>query len=431
MGFGCASSEIQVYFLICIIVFILINIPKRVIWYHLKNVLLICLLFFASVKFEQIYSQCPGSATCENAYVFCWEELDGFSCTTAQLGDETCRGNCWAGGGAGKPKSRDWWAFMSPGGSVSITLFVGACTGWPFLTMGIWGGCNCVDEIFCQWLHIPSGSSYTYQLDLEPCKVYYLMLDGGFPAGGCDFSFQTTGTGSCEKISGKPRTVCYGYQWNTQTIYSSGIYKEKFKLNPNSCPIDSVVEFKIIPPSEPADVFYITCDNVPFVDIFGRSYTPCKDHLQINLPKSTKSFYCDSSIILTAINVDFAPEWNAECFSGMVRISPNIYITNACNVGETYEFEYTWFKLNDPSHTVISKEEHLFVKDTNEVYCLELNVTVRLGTTQMTCTKTFCESIREGDFTRLIGSLIKSYYRIIGPFMEAPLFRSRILRVCK
>ncbi len=200
---------------------------------------------------------------------------------------------------------------------------------------------------------------------------------------------------------GVPRTICHeaaqpgGYKWHSQRIYDSGIYREQF-TDANCCKFDSVVEFIVLPVPTPANVYYITCDNEPFIDVLGRGWVPCKDHYDIALPKTTDPFKCDSAIKLTAVNVEFSPRWRVQCIGGMVEISPNVSIIKPCSVGETYQFEYRWYKKNQKNVT-ISTDERLMVEAVNEDYCVDVNVKVELETEFALCANTFCETFNEGD----------------------------------
>ncbi len=201
---------------------------------------------------------------------------------------------------------------------------------------------------------------------------------------------------------GVPRTICHeltvpsGYKWHNQRIFSSGIYREQF-TGTDCCPFDSVVQFNVLDVPEKLDVFYITCDNKPYIDGLGRSYTPCKDHFEIVYPKSTDVYRCDSSILLTAVNVNFLPTWRLVCLGGIVELSPNLKVTNSCSAGETYQFEYRWYKKNDLQKNTISNDERIIVESINEDYCLEVTVLVSLGTESMICSRTFCETLSEED----------------------------------
>lgn len=209
---------------------------------------------------------------------------------------------------------------------------------------------------------------------------------------------------------GVKRTLCYeatlpsGFKWHSQLINSSGFYHQELK-DSKCCLFDSVVEFIVLPEPIINDVFYITCDNKPFYDILNHRHYPCLNRQEISFYDITDPFNCDSTIRLTAVNVDFSPSWSAKCFGNKTEIAPNIKIINPCQVGEAYEFYYRWYKMNDPTRTTISKEERILVDSLDEEYCIEITVHTRLDTALAICSKTFCESINEsqvhGNYTKI------------------------------
>lgn len=201
---------------------------------------------------------------------------------------------------------------------------------------------------------------------------------------------------------GAPRTICYeaanpfGYQWHSQLITTSGVYKERI-LQADCCEFDSIVQFTILPYPISPDIYYITCNNTPYIDFRNNRYYPCQDHYEIILNQSTNPNKCDSTIRLTAIHVDYTTKWSAKCIGSKTEISPNINIINPCEAGETYQFEYRWYKKSDPFNRTISTGETILVDTINEDYCLEVNVIVRLDTAFEVCSKIFCDSINESE----------------------------------
>jgi gliding motility-associated-like protein len=514
-------------------------------------------------------SQCtPAPAeTCDETTVFCsLDELNGYTCNNPSTTENFLRPGCGAGGSS----IRTWWAFVSNGGSTTFTFTVGACNscvGCNFgLVFGIWGDCQCVEEIACTPGCIPTNQSITYQVNLKPCKTYYISVDACCYCI-CDFTISTSGGGSPPNLSplgdinnkangiidsvcvgacnyklfvnpqpggcspnyvwtldaneiggntnelflnfpdegdfvvcvtaylgnpqsgsfcgasvgpkcatvkvrplpdkiGIPRKLCWeqanpnGYQWHSQLITTSGIYTEHLtdskccqfdsvveftvldvpvltgksrtlcweQANPNGykwfnqtinatgtykqrfsgvqkCLVDSMIDFIVLDIPAKPDVFYITCNNDPYIDMLGRAYLPCKNQLEISLPKTTDPFKCDSAIRLTAVNVDYSPKLEIDCSGGYVQISPNISIINPCSVGESYEYEYKWYKRFDPVN-IISKEERLLIDPVDESYCVDVNVTVRLGTEKLICSKTFCEVFRESNYAPICFPLV-------------------------
>ncbi|MBK9108471.1 MAG: hypothetical protein IPM92_08890 [Saprospiraceae bacterium] len=202
---------------------------------------------------------------------------------------------------------------------------------------------------------------------------------------------------------GPPRNICWesafpkGYKWFNQTIYSTGEYRQKLS-DATCCSYDSIVQFNVLDKPQPEVVYYISCDNSPYTDILGRKHSPCLFFKEITLQKTSSPYKCDSSIFLTALNVNYTPSWSVNCLGTQVELLPNIKILFPCNAGETYEFDYSWYLKND-STKLISKDERLLVPAANEDYILKVDVIANIGSESAICTKTFYESINEGNVT--------------------------------
>lgn len=202
---------------------------------------------------------------------------------------------------------------------------------------------------------------------------------------------------------GNPRRLCHetvgatGYKWHSQYIHSSGIYREHLRDKKNCCYYDSVVEFTVLEEPVPAIIQYIGCNNEPYIDILGRRQGLCLQNARIILPNITDPDLCDSSIILTTINVDYAPSWAIKCNGGQVELIPNIKIPKPCNVGESYEFDYSWYRKNDPAKKIISYDERLAVPAISADYCLQVKVITYFNNETYICYKTFCETFNEGN----------------------------------
>ncbi len=251
------------------------------------------------------------------------------------------------------------------------------------------------------------GNSNEIQLDMPEegdfaiCVTAYI----GNPQSGsiCSQQGPQCATAKVRRIldkTGVPRFICWeeanpgGYKWHSQRIYNSGTYREQFS-DANCCKFDSIVEFTILEKPSPERVYYISCDGKPYVDILGNKHNPCLFQSNVVLSKSTDGLKCDSSILLTAVKVDYAPVWSMECSNGMVELIPNVQIVKPCNAGETYEFEYKWYKKSDPTH-ILSTDDRLMVKPVSEEYCLEVIVKTQLEYEIQFCSRTFCESFDEG-----------------------------------
>ncbi len=346
---------------------------------------------------------CPGSSDCGSSPATCLIDLDGFSCNNLGGGGKLC--NPWCSTLAWNGNAQTWWAFIAPGGDVTITLSTGTCIDadgdgdQDGLMWGIWADCTCGKEVYCcgpKQHPDQKNKTWTYKGTLEPCKKYYLWMTS-VENDICDFTINVTlDNFIVQQRIGKPRTVCAGAVWNGQIISTPGRYVQRFPNN--CCPFDSIVDFSIPPDPVPAEVYYITCDNTPYVDILKHSHKPCLDHVLVPLTKTTDPWKCDSSIILTAINIDVTPRWKAQCIGGMIEISPNISVLKPCSVGESYQFNYKWYLKNDPLRTTISTDERLLVESVSKDYCVEVSIRVDLSTESEVCTRTFCEPIKESDY---------------------------------
>jgi gliding motility-associated-like protein len=455
--------------------------------------------FLIPWEFSGLIAQCPGSETCNGAYLFCSiKDLDGFTCNSKGDVFANCRPECTfstppVGGG------RHWWSFVSQGGDLTISLTAGDCycsppcnTGTVSLFFGIFGDCNCIDVATCMGVHIYSGQTLTQTAHLKPCKKYYLVVDNNGWMSWCDFTINASidnglsldhinnissdiiepicqgacnykffvnpiqndcmnpkyiwtldgqmvggsnneielnfpdegdfilcvsvisefsNNGStcpidigprCTTVKvrrlpdriGKKRSVCYGYKWHSQLIYTPGIYHQEFK-DKNCCKYDSVIEFNILPDAAISNVFSFNCNNMTYVDLLGRSYNTCQDHVYITLPNSTAEFKCDSSIILTFIRIKDSLNWQTKCIGDKVEHFPNFSIINQCGIGESYKFEYSWYKKSDTLKTVLSRDDRLVVDAKNDDYCLDVKIKVYLGSDSAFCTKTYCDTINE------------------------------------
>lgn len=200
--------------------------------------------------------------------------------------------------------------------------------------------------------------------------------------------------------TGAPRTLCWqqvnplGYKWHDQTISTTGVYRQKIKES-NCCEFDSIVEFIVLEKPITPDVYFISVDRQPYVDVFGRSYYPCLDKVKIDLPSMTNPFQCDSSINITVINMEPRLQWKAQCFDHQVKLIAEIVFDNLCNLGENSEFEYRWFLKNDPKSQTINKGPLFMVDTINEEYCVEVKYKVSLGNVFKVWTEIYCDTIEE------------------------------------
>lgn len=182
--------------------------------FKMKRVLYLILIVLSLVQYQDIHAQCtPASAdNCEDANVLCsLSEVNGYTCMNTDYSNPTgCSPLCPSGGGA---HNTGWWAFVTNGGNVCITLTFANCTvNGTGVQFGIWGDCNCGESVFCD----PSCSgpgSKTACGNLTACKTYYLFVDG-CTGDVCDFTITTSGGGPpvlppLGNLSG-PLTLCKG-----------------------------------------------------------------------------------------------------------------------------------------------------------------------------------------------------------------------------
>ncbi|MGB3227114.1 MAG: gliding motility-associated C-terminal domain-containing protein [Saprospiraceae bacterium] len=154
--------------------------------------MLLSLLFF-SLGSKKIDGQCSPlpQETCYESKVLCsLDELNGYACNNNTKVPSQCNPLC-SQGGVGHNTS--WWGFVSQGGSCTITLTTGGCATQQGIQFGIWGDCHCREEIACNSIPcVPPYSVTTLNVNLQPCKLYYLWIDG---CNGdiCDFTIYTSG----------------------------------------------------------------------------------------------------------------------------------------------------------------------------------------------------------------------------------------------
>lgn len=141
------------------------------------------------------------------------DELNGYYCQSVDYSNPTAcllgSANCSA-----VPHNSSWWAFVSDGGAVSITLKFSNCTLEQGLQIGLVGACDCSEFITCNYSCTPGVSSITISANLLPCKTYYLWIDGCL-SDVCTYSLFTSGGGPV-KLSNfnftrnGPSIVCKG-----------------------------------------------------------------------------------------------------------------------------------------------------------------------------------------------------------------------------
>ncbi|MEP7196874.1 MAG: hypothetical protein ABI851_10155, partial [Saprospiraceae bacterium] len=181
----------------------------------MKSIPYLIFFIFYFYNINQLFSQCtPASAdNCEDANVLCsLTEVNGYTCKNTDYNNPTgCAPLCPNGYAA---QNTGWWAFVTNGGNVCITLTFSNCSvNMQGIQFGIWGDCDCGESIFCDGLC--TGSSGVKQACgvLEACKTYYLFVDG-CNGDVCDFTLTTSG-GSAPMLPPLgnivgPTTLCKG-----------------------------------------------------------------------------------------------------------------------------------------------------------------------------------------------------------------------------
>ncbi len=159
----------------------------------MKKLILGLFLIFISILASKLNAQCtpPVAEYCDSADVLCsLSEINGYCCANIEYYNPTgCSPLCPSGGG---PHNTGWWAFVTQGGPVSISININNCSvNNQGLQMGIWGDCSCNESIICNPACNGPGS-YTLSGNLMPCKIYYLFVDG-CNGDVCEFCLTTSG----------------------------------------------------------------------------------------------------------------------------------------------------------------------------------------------------------------------------------------------
>ncbi len=213
---------------------------------------------------------------------------------------------------------------------------------------------------------------------------------------------------------GIPRTLCFeqvdgrSFRWHSQFINSTGIYRETFTQS-NCCKYDSVVEFTVLPEIEPKNVYYISCDNKPYVDLFGIKYPLCSDSLLVSLPRSTERYKCDSIIRLTSVGLYDSINWQAHCSGSKIELHPNFSLIKKCNFGESYNLRYAWYKKSDTLKSVLSTDSFFITDPVAEDYCMDVHIKVKMGSDSVICIKTYCDTIHEAQVGVAIANTVLSF----------------------
>ncbi|MFN8281038.1 MAG: hypothetical protein U0V49_12240 [Saprospiraceae bacterium] len=180
----------------------------------MKVIKLLSVFFLVAGTIIRVNGQCdpPAANSCDSANVLCsLDDVDGYTCKNTDIpNDAGCRPLCPTGG---IPNNTSWWGFVTNGGNICITIEFSNCsvvgTG---VQMGVYGDCSCRDTIAC-FSDCQGPGKYQICGNLEPCKTYYLFVDG-CSGDVCDFTLRTSG-GSTPKLKPLidlegPRELCAG-----------------------------------------------------------------------------------------------------------------------------------------------------------------------------------------------------------------------------
>jgi hypothetical protein len=201
------------------------------------NPIYVSLKFSLSIVFliipgglQFLNAQCnpPMAETCQEAQVICsLDELNGYSCSNPSSIPSQCVPLC-SHGGAGN--NTGWWAFVSQGGTVSLTLTVGSCSKSTGIQYGIYGNCDCGQEVLCRSIPcIPPNSMTTSTISLLPCKTYYLWVDG-CSGDICNFTVNVNTGGNTPSLS--PLGFINNIQNKIIESVCTGACDAKFFINP-------------------------------------------------------------------------------------------------------------------------------------------------------------------------------------------------------
>lgn len=460
---------------------------------HMKS--LISILFVNLIFLNFVQSQCtpPSADNCEDANVICsLNELDGYTCQNTDYSNPTgCSPLCPSGGGA---HNTGWWAFVTNGGNVCLTLTFSNCTvNGTGVQFGIWGDCDCSESIHCDPSCTGPGSKIVCG-NLTACKTYYLFVDGCtgdvcditintarsptedlLPLGNiigpknlckdaCNvkYSIEFLNKSACKPswlwtidgvvldqynqeiiydfpdesdfvlcvtaILGNPkigsicdqegpkcitikvrndsiltassnRNICFDKSpvtWGTQTIKSSGTYKQRFVTY--CCTIDSTVTFNFLDEPMAIHKYFLGCLGEVYTDsITKQVFSSCQIGTEIILPGKS-SGGCDSSYLLTAAFISGTGRMREYCQGEkiLLEVTP---IDRTCTDGAyiTESFNYKWYLKSDSAKKSIGTDEYIEISKKDE-YCIEITFKGRLNNMTRSCKFDLCEQYNEDDF---------------------------------
>ncbi|MEO6189746.1 MAG: hypothetical protein ABIO44_04575, partial [Saprospiraceae bacterium] len=164
----------------------------------IKHIFIFCI---CQLLYQIGYAQCtpPRSDDCDGAAVLCGlTVMNGYMCQNADYVNMQGPPSLCPGWGA--PTNIGWWAFVTSGGNVCITVTYNNCKfpppgGTNGIQLGIYEDCSFSNLIVCDATCPGAMGTKTICGNLTACKTYYFFVDG-CNGDVCDFTLSTTGGAS-------------------------------------------------------------------------------------------------------------------------------------------------------------------------------------------------------------------------------------------
>jgi hypothetical protein len=147
------------------------------------------------------------------------------------------------------------------------------------------------------------------------------------------------------------------------------------------------------------DVYFIGCPGEIYIDSITKVKFPqCNDRTIVNLPRSTKKYFCDSSYTLTTLYPKESGDINLICRNDSLVLSAQFKnTTEFCSLTPTIVDSMEWYDSLNPSVTLATSNE--LTIDKVSVYCIRHLSTYSLGKTTKGCTFTYCVNVNREYFT--------------------------------
>ncbi len=192
------------------------------------------------------YSQCTPARSddCDGANVLCGlTAMNGYTCQNADY--PNMQGPPSLCPGWGPPTNIGWWAFVTSGGNVCITVTYNNCKfpppgGTNGIQLGIYEDCSFGNLLICDATCPGPTGTKTICANLAACKVYYFFVDG-CNGDVCDFTLQTTG-GASPKLDpiGKINNDA-----DQKIEVCKGACKQKFTVNAQKAGCESMYKWTL------------------------------------------------------------------------------------------------------------------------------------------------------------------------------------------